>query len=89
MLGFISIVSQAQSHASNGSCNDNSLWHLHLGHMSEKGLEILSKQGLFGNHKVEPLQFCEHYVYGKHYWTKFTVVVHTTNATLDYVYYDC
>jgi len=42
MIDFISIVSQVGSHVSNGSSNDNSLWHLCLGHMSEKGLKILS-----------------------------------------------
>jgi len=43
---------------------------MHLGHMSEKGLEILSKQGLLGNHKVKPLQFHEHCVYGKQHTFK-------------------
>ena len=52
MTSSVSIVSQAGSYASNGSSNDNSLWHLSLGHMSEKGLEILSKHDLLGNHKV-------------------------------------
>ena len=35
MIGSMSAVSQFGSHASNGSF-DNSLWHLCLGHMSEK-----------------------------------------------------
>ena len=46
-----STISQAGSPAS----NDNSLWHTRLGHTSENGLKILRKQGLLGNHKVEPL----------------------------------
>jgi len=37
--------------------SNNSLSHLRLGHMSEKGMNILSKQDLLGNHKVEPLLF--------------------------------
>ena len=65
MIGSVSIISQVRSHASNGSSNDNSLLHLRLGHMSGKRLQIMSKQGLLGNHKVKPLHFCEHYVYGK------------------------
>jgi len=65
MIGSASIVSQAGSHVSNDLSNDNSLWHLRLGHMSDKRLEILSMRGVLGNHKVEPFQFCEHYVCGK------------------------
>ena len=42
MTSSISVVSQSGSHVSSGSCY-NSLWHLHLGHMSEKGLDILCK----------------------------------------------
>ena len=57
MIGFISTLSQFGSHVSNGLF-DNSSCHLRLGHMSEKGLDILRKQGLLGNRKVEPLSFC-------------------------------
>jgi len=59
VIGSVSVVSQSISDASNGS-SDNSLWHLCVSHMSEKGLDILNKRCLFGNHKVESLQFCEH-----------------------------
>jgi len=38
--------------------------HMLLGHMSEKGVMILDKQGLLGNHKLEELHFCEYYVFG-------------------------
>jgi len=64
MTGSVYVVSQFGNYASNGLPN-NSLWHLQLGHMSEKGLKILSKQGLLGNHKAKPFQFYEHCVYGK------------------------
>jgi len=47
----VSAISQSRSHTSNG-LSDNSLWHLRLGHMSEKGLDILRKWGLLGNHKI-------------------------------------
>jgi len=85
MIGSILIVSQVGSHAS----NDNSLWHMHLGQKSEREMEILSKQGLLGNHKVEHLQFSKHCIYGKQYKMKFLKVVLITKATLDYVHSDC
>ena len=68
---------------------DNSLWHLCLGHMSGKGLDILSKQDLLGNHKVKPLQLCEHWVFRNHHRMKFPKAMHTTKAILDYVHSDC
>ena len=37
MASSVSTISQAERHASNGSSNDNSQWHICLGHMSEKG----------------------------------------------------
>ena len=57
--------------------------------MSEKVLNILSKQGLLENNKIEPLKFCEHCFYGKQHWVKFPNVVHTTKAMLNYVHFDC
>ena len=87
MISFVSAFSQSESHASNGS-SDNSLWYLRLGPMSEKGLNILSKRDLVGNHKVELLQFFEHCAYGKQHWRKFLKVVHTTKAMLEYVHSD-
>ena len=88
MTSSVSVVSQFESHMSNGSF-DNSMWHLCLDHMREKGLDILSKQGLLGNHKVKPLQFCEHRIYGKKHQTKFPKDEHAINDMLDYDHFDC
>ncbi|XP_059671098.1 uncharacterized protein LOC132316642 [Cornus florida] len=41
------------------------LWHMRLGHMSERGLTELSKRGLLGGEKTGKLDFCEHCVFGK------------------------
>jgi len=41
------------------------LWHARLGHMSEKGMTILSKRGLLGSEGASTLEFCEHCVFGK------------------------
>jgi len=35
------------------------LWHLRLGHASERGLVELAKQGLLGNEKLNKLYFCD------------------------------
>lgn len=41
------------------------LWHIRLGHMSERGLKELDKQGLFGHDHICQLEFCERCVFGK------------------------
>lgn len=41
------------------------LWHMRLGHMSEKDLSILSKRGLLDGQSTGKMKFCEHYVFGK------------------------
>jgi len=38
---------------------------MRLGHMSERGLHVLSKQDLLCGQKTGKLNFCEHYVFGK------------------------
>jgi hypothetical protein len=44
---------------------DTTLWNHRIGHMSEKGMQILHKRNLFPNLKQIDLDFCEHCVYGK------------------------
>ncbi|OAE23382.1 hypothetical protein AXG93_1660s1410 [Marchantia polymorpha subsp. ruderalis] len=36
------------------------LWHRRLGHISEKGLQLMSNQNLLVKYKVSKLDFCEH-----------------------------
>ena len=64
------------------------LWHMRLGHMSEKGLTILSKRGLLDGQKTGELNFCEHCVFGKQCRVKFSAGVHRTKGTLDYIHLD-
>jgi len=45
--------------------NDTRLWHMTLGHMSEKGLTILSKKGCLGSAGTGKLDFCDHCIFGK------------------------
>ncbi|KAJ4721172.1 Retrovirus-related Pol polyprotein from transposon TNT 1-94 [Melia azedarach] len=41
--------------------NMTKLWHMRLGHMSTRGMQILSKGDLLCGHKVKDLEFCEHW----------------------------
>jgi hypothetical protein len=53
---------------------DIALWHHRLGHMSEKGIQILHKINLFPYLKQIDLDFCEHCVYGKQKRVIFLIV---------------
>jgi hypothetical protein len=44
---------------------DTTLWHHRLGHMSDKGMQILHKKKLLPDLKQIDLDLCEHCVYGK------------------------
>ncbi|KAK3001961.1 hypothetical protein RJ639_020920 [Escallonia herrerae] len=66
--------------------NTTKLWHMCLRHMSERGMDVLSKQGLLGSKKIGKLDFCEHYIFGKQCRVKFSRVVHTTKGTMDYIH---
>ncbi|PKI43781.1 hypothetical protein CRG98_035792 [Punica granatum] len=62
------------------------LWHMRLGHMSERGLTELSKRGLLCGHKIEKLDLCEHCILGKQRKVKFNTGVHRNKGIMDYVY---
>ena len=73
---------------SNQKINKTMLWHMRLGHMSERGLVELSKQGVLGVDKIEPLKFCEDCVLGKSSKVKFSTGIHNSKGTLDYIHAD-
>nr|XP_027104323.1 uncharacterized protein LOC113725378 [Coffea arabica]XP_027104350.1 uncharacterized protein LOC113725401 [Coffea arabica] len=65
------------------------LWHMRLGHMSGKGLDILSKRGLLCGQSTGPLEFCEHCIFGKQKRVSFSSpAIHKTKGTLDYIHSD-
>ena len=64
------------------------LWHRRLGHMSEKGLVELEKQGLSCGDKLGKLQSCENCVLGKSRRLKFGKSKHITTEVLIYVHLD-
>ena len=64
------------------------LFNKRLGHMSERGLTELVKQGFLGNVNLQGMEFCETCVYGKSCRVKFSTGVQRTKGTLDYVHSD-
>ena len=77
--GLVAVASR-----SNKSIPDlTQLWHMRLGHMSEKGMMILQKQQLLGNQKLDELKFCEHCVFGKQHKIKFPKAIQFTISIFD------
>ena len=64
------------------------LWHMRLGHVSERGLIELEKQELLCGDKIQKLNFCEHCIFGKACRVKFSAGQNRTKGTLDYVHAD-
>jgi len=44
--------------------NDTRLWHMRLGHISEKGMTILTKKSCLGSAGTGKLDFCDHCILG-------------------------
>ncbi len=60
-----------------------------LGHISERGLFVLSKRDLLDGQKIEFMDFCEHCVFGKQTRVKFDKkAVRKTSGTVDYIHSD-
>jgi len=89
LLGSTVTGATAVSISDKSDSNMTKLWHMRLGHMSEKGLSILSKRGLLCSQSIENIEFCEHYVFGKQkrFSFKFSAI-HRTKGTLDYIHSD-
>ena len=60
----IALVSEEES-------GPTQLWHQRLGHMSEKGLQVLMNRKLLPNLKTLNFVFCKHCIYGKQCKQKF------------------
>nr|KYP74254.1 Retrovirus-related Pol polyprotein from transposon TNT 1-94 [Cajanus cajan] len=64
------------------------LWHLRLGHVSEKGLVELEKQQLLIGDKLQKLDFCDLCVLGKSHRVQFGTVKHTFSRPFEYAHAD-
>ncbi|KAK3001855.1 hypothetical protein RJ639_020260 [Escallonia herrerae] len=63
--GSTIIGTAAAASSSDIDSDTTKLWHMRLGHMSERGMDVLSKQSLLGSKKIGKLNFCQHCVFGK------------------------
>ncbi|KAH0705734.1 hypothetical protein KY285_010271 [Solanum tuberosum] len=63
-------------------------WYMRLGHMSARGLEMLSNRNLLNGEKISTLEFCEHCVLGKQKNVSFSTGKHKTGGVLDYNHSD-
>jgi len=86
-----STVTSSVSVASSDPTSDvdvTKLWHMRLGHMSERGMTILCKRGLLCGQCTSSLEFCEHCVFGKQKRLSFSTTIHRTKEMLDYIHSD-
>lgn len=56
--------------------------------MSQKGPEIISKQGLPGKDQIVQLDFCEKWVIAKQHINTFHVGIHSSKHIVDYLHVD-
>ncbi|XP_070045780.1 uncharacterized mitochondrial protein AtMg00300-like [Nicotiana tomentosiformis] len=82
LLGFTVTGTTAVSISDKSDSDIIKLWHMRLGHMSEKGLSILSKRGLLCGQSTKNIEFCEHCVFGKQKRVSFkSPAIHRTKGT--------
>ena len=84
VTGRAAVSSSSEEKANNSS----RLWHMRLGHVGEKALQGLMKQGLLKGAKTGKFDFCEHCVMGKQTRVKFGIAIHRTKGSLDYIHTD-
>jgi GAG-pre-integrase domain len=68
-------------------CSVN-LWHQRLGHMSEKGLQILARKSHIPSTKDEVLDSCDYCLFGKQHRVSFSQTSERKHNVLDLVYSD-
>ena len=68
--------------------NSADLWHKRMGHMSEKGLQILSKKSLISFAKGTTIKSCNYCLFGKQHRVSFKTSSERKSNILDLVYSD-
>lgn len=77
---------KGESHSAVSTVNVTRKWHSRLGHLSQKGLDLLVKEGYLESKDIDMLGFCEDCVLGKAQKQSFKKGKHTSKGTLDYVH---
>lgn len=73
---------------SSKSLDATKLWHMRLGHTSEKNLELLRKKKKIKGEIFNKLNFCKECVLAKQTRVSFGDGMHTSKSVLDYVHSD-
>uniref|UniRef100_A0A2N9HW07 CCHC-type domain-containing protein n=1 Tax=Fagus sylvatica TaxID=28930 RepID=A0A2N9HW07_FAGSY len=81
ILGGVAAVAESED-------DDTLLWHMRLGHMSERGMRELHKRNLLTGIKSCKLDFCKYCIMGKQCRMRFKTATHKTKGILDYVHSD-
>ena len=84
LAGFTIIGSVNASTMQLSNDDKAKLCHMRLGHMSARGLEMLSNRILLNDEKMSTLEFCEHCILGKQKNVSFSIDKHKTGGVLDY-----
>ncbi|GJT21084.1 retrovirus-related pol polyprotein from transposon TNT 1-94 [Tanacetum coccineum] len=86
-LSFI-VAGELNDSVMRQDCLLRQVWYKSLGHISEAGLHVLEKKGLFGRESLGKLDFCENCILRKSHRVRFGVGRHTTQEVIDYVHSD-
>jgi hypothetical protein len=81
ILGGVAAVVESED-------DDTLLWHMRLGHISERGMRELHKRNLLTGIKSCKLDFCKYCIMGKQCRVRFKTATHKTKGILDYVHLD-
>jgi hypothetical protein len=73
ILGGVAAVSESEE-------DDTLLWHMRLGHMSERSMRELHKRNLLAGIRSCKLDFCKYCVVGKQCRVRFKTATHNTKG---------
>ena len=88
LLGSTIVGGVNAATTSDSRVDDTLLWHMRLGHMSERGMTELHKRNLLKGVKSCKLDFYKFFVLGRRCRVGFKSATHKTEGILDYVHSD-
>lgn len=81
-------VLKGESHSAISKVTTTKKWHSRLGHISQKGLDLLVKGGYLEAKDVDTLGLCKDCVFRKAHKQSFKKGKHTSREILEYVHSD-